>query len=177
MHKNSPEPTASLSPRAMGYRQIYGKARLMKRQAFVEERDLRPKVPYRDLLITDGVVNYEVSSRHWNQGRCRLTFYRKDGKVLAIAHEVEGFTGPTIGEGAVYIWHVVKNTFPQDECIFVQGHNGFYEYVTLHERELEVKSDPFNLTYMVVNVSRQPRYYATWSPAGTLEEVLERHLK
>lgn len=152
----------------------------MKRNAFVEEVSLRPEVPYRELIIYDGLWNFEPRRGVVGlTGRCHLTIYQKGDIILGISHEAEGLngtTGPTMGQGAVEIWTAVKDIHPSKYYAFVQGHNGYYEYVNLHENIGKPMGLHRGFLTYIISLDETTGWTASWSPAGTLQEVLERHL-
>lgn len=127
----------------------------MQRHSFVQEKALRPKVLFREYLVEEGIWDY---MGHIHRSKCHLTVYRKADMILAIAHETPENKGLNLGDGARYFWKGVKESFEANSHICIQGHNGYYEYVEVFPQGKGYMGD------------------AKWSPAGTLQEVLERHL-
>ncbi len=150
----------------------------MKRHIFVQEDSLRPEIPFRDLLIFDGIVIFEQDPRIIRRpSSFQLTVYKKSDTVVAIAHEAPQNRGMTIGEGAISIWHYVEqwvkdNVIAQEKApniISVQGHNGFYEYV-------KQKPPTWPTGRIIIMGTPDAHEKYDWIPAGDLQEVLERHL-
>lgn len=140
----------------------------MKRDAYIENKNLRPAIPYREYIIYDNEFVYNITRPYVC---CHLTIYQKGEKVMGIAHESSKQrirSEVTIGEGATVIWEWVKNNFPAKEHIFVQGHNGYYEYVTIQPSYEEDGGAFMGISRM--SILHQPK--AHWSHAGTIEDVL-----
>jgi len=140
----------------------------MKRTVFIEEKELRPEVPFQEYIVHDAVLHYSTLE---GQSECRLTIYKKGEKILTIAHESGGKTALSIGEGAKYFWPDLKSRYDKN-MICVQGHNGYYEYVSLGT---DIEKDRYGNA--MLNWGHPGYSRVTWYPAGTLEQVLEKHLK
>ena len=138
----------------------------MKRLAFVEEKELRPEIPFRECIVHDAVLQYSTNE---GNSSCLLTIYKKGDTVLGIVHESGLPSKLNIGQGAKFYWPDLRSRYSKS-MICVQGHNGHYEYVSLGA-EIENQGSNINLNY-----GRPGNARVTWYPAGTLEEVLERHL-
>lgn len=156
----------------------------MRRHAFVREEQLRPEIPFRKFIIFDGVINYgQASLLTTRLSSCQLTVYKRNDTILAIAHEDPANRGATIGEGALSIWsHVdswVQNNVNHQEVnlnmVRIQGHDGFYEYIKPKPPKFPIQND--SRIFVIAGMSSHAHDKYEWTAAGTLEEVLERHLK
>src|ERR1700722_12261415 len=105
----------------------------MNRFDYASDKTIRPPILYRELIIEDLSVGFSP--------RCvaRVTIYKKDKTILAIAHDVAG-SKITIGEGADRLWPYYKQQYKDFDLIMVQGYNDFYEYVNLYENLRKVRS-------------------------------------
>ena len=94
---------------------------------------------------------------------------------MSIAHEDNYVkSGLTIGESVREILRYTREYTVGKKHIFVQGHNGIYEYVK--EKCLNVPGLERRWLPLLVIMNPAHESYE-WSPAGSLDEVLERHLK
>lgn len=147
----------------------------MKRYEYIENKNPRQLLPYQRLLLFDGIFKFFQGSI---PSTCLLTVYEKDGLVLAIAHEAEEKPRRTIGELAHTLWRTASSHFPSDKYIFVQGWNGVYEYVKFSYPEtppLSFGEGGFPMG-RIIEIKGRGLADPSWHPAGTLEEVLNRHL-
>ena len=144
----------------------------MKRHSFIQEEQLRPQIPYRELITKEVVVEYQTGRRSIFgaiTSRALLTLYEKNDIVVAILHETPSNRGVTIGQGASVIWPQIKSNYASKKTLIsVQGHEGKYEYVTIYAEQLEPKD-------LTVLVSKETK--VSWSPAGALSEIIEKHLE
>ena len=135
----------------------------MKRYDYMENKNPRPMVPYQEYHLFDGIFKYH---RGPFGSQCHLALYKNGDTILGIAHESEENPKRTIGASAHVLWRSVSDQYVADKYIFVQGWEGVYEYVKFGtsgfagRRSINQISDPV----------------VSWHPAGTLEEVLQRHL-
>ena len=139
----------------------------MRRVTFVEEKVLRPEIPYREYIVHDAVLQYTTLE---GASSCLLTIYKKGDTVLGIAHESGQRSQLNIGEGAKYFWPDLKSRYDKN-MICVQGYDGHYQYVSLGA---EIENHGTNVR---LNYGRPGNARVVWYPAGTLQQVLERHLK
>jgi len=143
----------------------------MKRVDFIQNKSPRPLIPYKEYFLVDGDLYYFRGSQ---KSLAHVTAYQKGDIILAIAHEAEANGGMNIGQGAQWLWMSFINTYASNKYVFVQGWNGVYEYVKFEYSPKEGRGDGF-WPQLVGGLEKGPNI--TWHPAGTLEEVLERHLK